>query len=72
MITGGRNLGRVGLVMHRERHPGSFDIVHVKDSAGKRELLEIKELLKSMIGNRVFGELKLTVWESADENKPNF
>lgn len=34
MITGGRNLGRVGLVMHRERHPGSFDIVHVKDSAG--------------------------------------
>merc|ERR1712236_100860 len=34
MITGGRNLGRVGLVMHRERHPGSFDIVHVKDAAG--------------------------------------
>ena len=40
MITGGRNLGRVGLVMHRERHPGSFDIVHVKDSAGKPEWLE--------------------------------
>jgi len=34
MITGGRNLGRVGLVTHRERHPGSFDIVHVKDSTG--------------------------------------
>jgi len=34
MITGGRNLGRVGLVVHRERHPGSFDIVHVKDAAG--------------------------------------
>merc|ERR1711963_193629 len=29
MITGGRNLGRVGVVTHRERHPGSFDIVHI-------------------------------------------
>jgi len=34
MITGGRNLGRVGTVVSRERHPGSFDIVHVKDSLG--------------------------------------
>lgn len=34
MITGGRNLGRVGTVMNRERHPGSFDIVHVKDTQG--------------------------------------
>ena len=34
MVTGGRNLGRVGLVTHRERHPGSFDIVHVRDAMG--------------------------------------
>ncbi|KAL5009987.1 hypothetical protein ScPMuIL_012292 [Solemya velum] len=34
MITGGHNLGRVGVVQHRERHPGSFDIVHVKDAVG--------------------------------------
>ncbi|XP_033125693.1 40S ribosomal protein S4, X isoform-like [Anneissia japonica] len=34
MITGGRNLGRVGVVVHREKHPGSFDIVHVKDATG--------------------------------------
>jgi len=34
MITGGRNLGRVGYIVSRERHPGSFDIVHVKDAAG--------------------------------------
>jgi len=34
MITGGRNTGRVGTIMSRERHPGSFDIVHVKDSNG--------------------------------------
>ncbi|XP_062530814.1 small ribosomal subunit protein eS4 isoform X1 [Bombyx mori] len=34
MITGGRNLGRVGTIVSRERHPGSFDIVHIKDSTG--------------------------------------
>jgi hypothetical protein len=34
MITGGRNLGRVGTVVNRERHPGSFDIVHIKDTQG--------------------------------------
>jgi small subunit ribosomal protein S4e len=33
MITGGHNLGRVGIITSRERHPGSFDIVHVKDAA---------------------------------------
>merc|ERR1712170_154147 len=34
MITGGHNLGRTGLITHRERHPGSFDIVHIKDALG--------------------------------------
>jgi len=34
MTTGGRNLGRVGVITSRDRHPGSFDIVHVKDAAG--------------------------------------
>ena len=32
-MTGGRNTGRVGIVVSRERHPGSFDIVHIKDNA---------------------------------------
>ena len=34
MITGGRNLGRVGTVVNRERHQGSFDVCHIKDSQG--------------------------------------
>ncbi|XP_039268154.1 small ribosomal subunit protein eS4, Y-like [Styela clava] len=34
MITGGHNIGRIGTIMHREKHPGSFDIVHVKDATG--------------------------------------
>jgi len=34
MITGGRNTGRVGVLEHREKHPGSHQIVHIKDAAG--------------------------------------
>jgi len=31
MVTGGRNMGRVGVITHRERHNGGFNIVHIKD-----------------------------------------
>merc|ERR1711967_57787 len=34
MISGGKNTGRVGVIVSRERHQGSFDIVHLKDAAG--------------------------------------
>jgi len=34
MITKGRNTGRVGTILHVEKHPGSFDIVTIRDAAG--------------------------------------
>eukprot|EP01035_Chromulina_nebulosa_P020061 gene20061-26046_t len=34
MITKGRNTGRVGTILHVEKHPGSFNIVTVRDSKG--------------------------------------
>lgn len=34
MITKGRNTGRVGTILHVERHPGSFDIVVIRDAKG--------------------------------------
>lgn len=34
MVVGGKNSGRVGVITSRERHPGSFEIVHVKDAQG--------------------------------------
>ena len=34
MVTGGDNLGRIGVITNQERHPGSFDLVHVKDVNG--------------------------------------
>jgi len=34
IISGGNNMGRVGQISHREKHPGSFEIIHVKDQVG--------------------------------------
>jgi small subunit ribosomal protein S4e len=34
LTTGGNNIGRIGILQHVEKHPGSFDIAHVKDSKG--------------------------------------
>lgn len=33
-ITGGHNTGRIGEIIQREQHPGSFEIVHIRDVAG--------------------------------------
>jgi len=32
MVSGGRNRGRIGTLTARDRHPGMFDIVHIKDA----------------------------------------
>lgn len=34
MVTGGHNNGRVGTITRKEKHKGSFDIVHITDAAG--------------------------------------
>lgn len=33
-ITRGRNTGRIGVITTIDKHPGSFDIAHVRDAAG--------------------------------------
>jgi len=33
--VGGNNIGRVGLITNIEKHPGSVDIIHVKDANSK-------------------------------------
>jgi hypothetical protein len=32
MAIGGHNNGRVGVIVHREKHKGSFEIVHIEDA----------------------------------------
>ena len=34
MLIGGNNVGRIGNVTSIEKHPGSFDICHIKDVKG--------------------------------------
>ena len=36
MITGGHNLGRIGVIERREKHHGSYEVVHVKDAIGQK------------------------------------
>merc|ERR1712228_605456 len=33
-VTGGNNIGRVGVLQHVEHHPGSYEIAHVRDKRG--------------------------------------
>ncbi len=72
MITGGRNLGRVGTIQHRERHPGSFDIVHVKDSLGHTFATRLNYVFVIGKGNKAMVSLprgkgvKITIAEERD------
>jgi len=34
MAIGGHNEGRIGIITRKEKHPGSYDIVHIRDLAG--------------------------------------
>jgi small subunit ribosomal protein S4e len=34
MLTGGNNIGRIGNLQSLEKHPGSYEIAHVKDANG--------------------------------------
>jgi len=72
MVTGGHNLGRVGIITHRERHPGSFDIVHVKDSAGHAFATRLNNIFTIGKGSKAFVSLprgkgiQLTIAEERD------
>jgi len=73
MITGGRNTGRVGTIMSRERHPGSFDIVHVKDSNGHTFATRLTYVFIIGKGNKPYISLpkgkglKLSIAEERDK-----
>lgn len=73
MITGGHNMGRVGTIVHRERHPGGFDIVHLKDSRDSTfttrlsNVFVIGESTKAWISLPKGKGIKLSVAEERDK-----
>jgi len=73
LVTGGNNIGRVGVLQHVEKHPGSFDIAHVKDANGHSfatrcgNIFVIGEGKKPMISLLPQKGLKLTPVEERNE-----
>jgi ribosomal protein S4E len=57
MVTKGRNSGRVGTMAHIEKHPGSFDIVVIRDAAGTSFSTRSENVF--VIGNKDEAEITL-------------
>jgi len=73
MITKGRNSGRVGTVIHVEKHPGSFDIVTVRDETGNTFSTRKENVFILGAGNPAVSlpkgnGVKLSILEERDEN----
>ncbi|EEB09145.1 40S ribosomal protein S4 [Schizosaccharomyces japonicus yFS275] len=75
MVTGGRNMGRVGVVTHRERHEGSFEIVHIKDALDREfatrlsNVFVIGEAGKAWISLPKGKGVKLSIAEERDRRR---
>jgi ribosomal protein S4E len=57
MVTKGRNTGRVGVMAHIEKHPGSFDIVVIRDATGNTFSTRSENVF--VIGNKDDAEVTL-------------
>uniref|UniRef100_A0A2I3H5X1 40S ribosomal protein S4 n=1 Tax=Nomascus leucogenys TaxID=61853 RepID=A0A2I3H5X1_NOMLE len=73
MVTGGANLERIGVITNRERHPGSFDVVHVKDANGNSSAARLCNIFVIGKGNKPWISLPqgkgtcLTIAEERDK-----
>uniref|UniRef100_A0A8B9XRQ1 40S ribosomal protein S4 n=1 Tax=Bos mutus grunniens TaxID=30521 RepID=A0A8B9XRQ1_BOSMU len=73
MVTGGASLGRIGVITSRERHPGSFDMVHVKDANGNSFATRLSDIFVIGKGNKPWISLphgkgiRLTIAEERDK-----
>jgi len=75
LITGGKNLGRVGILKELEPHPGAETIAYVEDLAGrpfstlKSNIFIIGEGNKPMVTLPKGGGVKLTILEQKREKQ---
>merc|ERR550517_1912525 len=69
MVTGGANAGRVGTMISREKHPGSFDIVHIKDSQGHVFATRLNYVFVIGKGNKPFISLPNFSYTQANKDK---
>jgi len=45
MLTGGNNIGRIGILENVDKHPGSYDIAKIKDVRGHRFSTRLSNIL---------------------------
>ncbi|EIW70098.1 40S ribosomal protein S4-C [Tremella mesenterica] len=75
MVTGGRNMGRSGVIVHRERHLGGFDIVHVRDVLDRTFATRLSNIFVIGEGSKVQVSLpkgkgvKLSIAEERDQRR---
>lgn len=51
MVKSGNNVGRVGLLGHVEKHPGTFNIAHLKDTTGAEFCTRVENVMVIGEGN---------------------
>lgn len=72
MVTGGRNMGRAGIITHRERHDGGIDMVHIRDALDRTFVTRITNIFvigegtKSWVSLPKGKGIKLTISEERD------
>lgn len=75
IVTGGRSMGRAGVIVHREKHIGGFDIIHVKDSMDRTFATRISNIFvvgehgKPWISLPKGKGTKLTISEERDQKR---
>ncbi|OLY80980.1 40S ribosomal protein S4 [Smittium mucronatum] len=75
MVTGGHSIGRVGVIVSRDRHNGGFDIVNLKDSIGHTFATRLSNVFVIGEGNKSWISLpknkgiKLTISEERDRRR---
>lgn len=77
MITGGNNMGRVGVITHREKHDGSFEIIKLKDAAGHEFATRLQNVMvigketKSWVSLPKSQGIKLNIIEDRQKRMEN-
>merc|ERR1712230_23801 len=75
MLTGGRNMGRAGTIVHRERHLGGYDIVTVRDTLDREFATRLSNVFVIGQGNKPLVSLpkgkgvKLSISEERDQRR---
>lgn len=75
MLTGGRNQGRVGTLVHKERHVGGYDIVHVRDVLDREFATRLSNVFiigdgaKAAVSLPKGGGVKLSISEERDSRR---